>query len=252
MGLIYQGKPAWIFRILAHRTDKVVSNSCAVARLVARKEGLKHDQTRVIYNGIESFDFSQPETPEKIFNQQDSLKLIFVANIKPVKRTLDAVIALQKLTAEGVKVELALVGEKQDKDYVAQIENYIEQHQLTQFVHWLGQVNEPRRLLNQAHIGLLISESEGLSNTVMEYMQAGLPVVATDVGGNPELITNEFNGLLINKGDVQKLANAIRTLGDSEALRLEYGVNAQQKIQQQFSIAAMISHHEKIYLRQSE
>lgn len=252
MGLIYQGKPAWIFWILAHRTNQVISNSSAVSKLVARKEGLKKDQTQVIYNGIESFDFNQPETPEQVFNQADSLKLIFVANIKPVKRTLDAVIALQQLIAKGVKIELTLIGEKQDRDYVAQIENFIDKHQLTHCVHWLGQINEPRRLLNQAHIGLLISESEGLSNTIMEYMQAGLPVIATDVGGNPELITHQHNGLLINKGDIHGLVSAIKTLDDNETLRQDYGVNAQHKIRQQFSIAAMINHHEKVYLRQCE
>lgn len=252
MGLIYQGKPAWIFRILAHRTNQIISNSSAVARLIVKKEGLKQDQTRVIYNGIESFDFNPTGTCEQIFNEAESLKLIFVANIKPVKRTFDAVIALQQLVAKGVSVELALVGERQDKYYVDQIENFIEQNQLTQFVHWLGQVNEPRRLLNQAHIGLLISESEGLSNTIMEYMQAGLPVVATNVGGNPELVTHQHNGILIGKGDVPGLVAAIQTLGNDEALRQEYGANAQQQIQQQFSIAAMITHHEKVYLRQCE
>ena len=252
MGLIYQGKPAWIFRVLAHRTDQVISNSSAVAKLVAKKEGLKRGQIRVIYNGIESFDFNPTDTCETVFKQADSLKLIFVANIKPVKRTLDAVVALQQLIAKGVSVELALVGERQDKHYVDRIENFIEQHQLTQFIHWLGQVNEPRRLLNQAHIGLLISESEGLSNTIMEYMQAGLSVIATNVGGNPELVTHQKNGVLINKGDVPGLVTAIQTLGNDEALRKEYGVYAQQQIQQQFSVAAMITHHEKVYLRQCE
>jgi len=249
MGLIYHGKPAWIFRILAHRTDLVISNSSAVAKLVARKEGLKEHQTRVIYNGIESFDFNQSEIPEKFFDQPDSLKLIFVANVKPVKRTLDAVIALQQLIAQDVKVELALVGEKQDKQYVGQIESFIFENELDRFVHWLGQVNEPRRLLNQADIGLLISDSEGLSNTIMEYMQAGLPVIATDVGGNPELVTHQRNGILITKGDISGLVTAIQTLGNDEELRQEYGANAQQQIQQQFSITAMINHHENVYLR---
>ena len=252
MGLIYQGKPAWIFRILAHRTDQIVSNSSAVARLIVKCEGLKASQSRVIYNGIEDFEYNPLEICEQIFTQTDSLKLIFVANIKPVKRTLDAVKAVQQLVANGVSVELALVGEKQDKIYVTQIESFIKQHQLTPYVHWLGQVNEPRRLLNQADIGLLISDSEGLSNTIMEYMQAGLPVIATDVGGNPELVTHKHNGILITKGDIPELVAAIQTLGNDEALRHEYGANAQHRIQQQFSIAAMIDHHERLYLRQCE
>lgn len=246
MGLIYQGKPSWIFRCLTPRTDAVVSNSAAVARLVGRLEKLPEHKNCIIYNGIDTFE--PPATDaDPIFKIADSLRLILVANIKPVKRTLDAVAAVHALLVTGHKVELALAGERQDKEYAAQIDAFIAEKGIANAVHWLGQVNEPRRLLKQAHIGLLVSESEGLSNTLMEYMQAGLPVVATRVGGNPELIIDGLNGVLIRKGDVTGMADAIAALGEDTQTRAYYGECAKARIEQEFSLNSMIIQHENLY-----
>lgn len=252
MGLIYKGKPALLFRLLAHRTHLVISNSSAVANFIAQQEGLKPSQGHVIYNGIEDFLPSANIQEEQIYKRSDSIKLILVANIKPVKRTLDAIIAVHKLIIDGHDVELALAGERQDKNYVAEIEAYIAQHNLAASVHWLGQVKEPRRLLHQAQIGLLISESEGLSNTIMEYMQAGLPVIATHVGGNPELVSHQVNGLLIERGNTQELAEAIITLSQNPEQRATYGNAGRQRIEQDFSLAAMVQHHLNIYSKNND
>lgn len=245
MGLIYQGKPAWIYSLLKGRTDKIVANSQAVADHVSLWERLPAGKTAVIYNGIEDFDFSVSAEP--IYKHPDSIKVILVANIKPVKRTLDAVMAVQMLKAARYPIELALAGEPQDKEYVQQIKDYIETHKLQDNVHWLGQVAEPRRLLKQAQIGLLVSDSEGLSNTIMEYMQAGLPVIATAVGGNPELVGHEQNGLLIERGKVQQLADAIFTLSNQPELICRYGDQGKERIEREFSLKALVAQHEVLY-----
>lgn len=247
MGLIYKGKPAVLYRLLRHRTAGVISNSRAVADLVKRKERLSEQASFVAYNGIEPYDFSTLSGVEPIFRVPDSIKLILVANIKPVKRTLDAVKAVGKLVEQGISVELALVGEPQDKEYVAAIKNYIAEAQLNFAIHWLGQVAEPRRLLHQADIGLLISESEGLSNTLMEYMQVGLPAIATNVGGNPELVEEGATGKLVEKGQIEELAQAISELASNHQLQSAMGEAGKRKIAEQFSVAAMVRSHEGFY-----
>ena len=244
MGLIYKGKPALLYRLLKGRTDKIIANSQAVANHVQAYEHLPSSKTVVIYNGIEDFDFSTNTT--SIYRHAQSIKLILVANIKPVKRTLDAVIAVKHLKAFH-PVELALVGELQDQAYVQQIKNYIQLHQLEENIHWLGQVSEPRRLLNQAQIGLLVSESEGLSNTIMEYMQAGLAVIATRVGGNPELVQHEKNGLLVERGQVQQLVDAITTLNNHPECLRHYGQQGKERIMREFSLRALVTQHEALY-----
>ncbi|MBE8716042.1 glycosyltransferase [Cellvibrio polysaccharolyticus] len=246
MGLIYHGKPSWIFRRLAFRTDAVVSNSAAVAELISQQEQLPDHKKHIIYNGIDAFD-TDSNAHEAIFSATESIKLILVANVKPVKRTLDAIKAVHALLVTGHVVELALAGEKQDATYVQEIEAFIAEKGIADAIHWLGQVNEPRRLLSQADIGLLVSDSEGLSNTLMEYMQAGLPVVATNVGGNPELIIDGLNGILIEKGDITGLADAIASLANEPATKTYYGECAKARIEQEFSLKAMVIQHENLY-----
>lgn len=250
MGLIYQGKPAWIYRILEKHTDAVISNSKAVSDFVAGKEKLKAQKARVIYNGLEEYT-AESEDSFTIFNQESSTKLVLVANIKPVKRTLDAVIATTQLIEKGYNLELTLVGENQDKDYVASIVDVINKTNTGNRIKLTGSIIEPRRLLSQAHVGLLVSESEGLSNTIMEYMHAGLPVIATNVGGNPELVIDKRTGVLIEKGNIEQLKSAIISLAADIELRRSLGAEGKLLIQNEFSIAALISKHEEIYISKS-
>lgn len=249
MGLIYQGKPAWIYCMLSHRTDAVISNSHAVSHFVARREKLPNKKCEVIFNGIE--DHLEGTADEQLFHHRQSTKLILVANIKPVKRTLDAVIAVSELIIEGIDIELTLIGEKQDSNYALQIDEMIRATNTADRIRMTGSLREPRRFLSQAHIGLLISESEGLSNTIMEYMDAGLPVIATKVGGNPELVCHNKNGLLIEKGNIAQLKTAILSLISDQPKRDVFGSESKLIIQQEFSIAALVSKHEALYLRHS-
>lgn len=250
MGLIYQGKPAWIYRLLASRTDAVISNSKAVSDFVAAKEKLPALKRQVIYNGLEQYLSSEQRTDE-LFKFEDSIKLILVANIKPVKRTLDAVIAVSQLIQEGHRIELTLVGEQQDQHYTAKITETIDETNAGEYIRMTGSLSEPRRFLSQAHVGMLASESEGLSNTIMEYMYAELPVIATNVGGNPELVIHNHNGILIDKGNIEQLKAAILLLASDEKRRRSFGMAGKLLIQQEFSIAALIAKHEALYLSKS-
>ena len=246
MGLIYKGKPAWLYRAVKNRADAIVSNSQAVADYIQQCEHLPPERCKVIYNGLDAYT-APSSVSEIVFKNASAIKVILVANIKPVKRTLDAVNAIIQLNAQGLLTEIALIGEPQDQNYVAAIKNQIAASQAGDFVHWLGSIHEPRRLLPQADIGLLVSDSEGLSNTLMEYMQAGLPIIATNVGGNPELIEHQRNGLLIDKGDVSALVAAIRYLVEQQAQRESYSRISQQRIQTEFSLESMVHQHLALY-----
>lgn len=251
MGLIYSGKPSWIYRALAHRTDAVVSNSKAVSDFIGQKEDIPESKRKVIFNGIEEYVETKGDNPG-LFSFQESIKLILVANIKPVKRTLDAVIAVSQLIRDGKNIELSLVGEKQDQAYAEKIHAFIIENNISDRVRFTGSIKEPRRILPQADIGLLISESEGLSNTIMEYMDANLPVIATNVGGNPELVVHNQNGLLIDKGKIEQLKAAIHLLLADPELRKSLGAEGKKLIKEEFSISALISKHEALYSRASQ
>ena len=82
-------------------------------------------------------------------------------------------------------------------------------------------------------------------------MDAGLPVIATRVGGNPELVANNENGLLIEKGDIHQLKAAILLLINNLPLQKSLGASGKSQIQKEFSVAALIRKHEALYSRAS-
>jgi glycosyltransferase involved in cell wall biosynthesis len=96
-------------------------------------------------------------------------------------------------------------------------------------------------------IGVICSDSEGLSNSIMEYMEAGLPVVANGVGGNPELVKNGITGLLVPAGDADALADAIMVLLNSPETSSRMGAAGRRFIHERFSIEKMIEESRRLY-----
>jgi glycosyltransferase involved in cell wall biosynthesis len=96
-------------------------------------------------------------------------------------------------------------------------------------------------------IGVVPSDSEGFPNVILEYMALSVPVVATDVGGNTELIQQGDNGLLVPPNNAVALASAIETLFDDHGLRAHIAANARMKVQKEFNWPAQIRQIEDFY-----
>ena len=90
-------------------------------------------------------------------------------------------------------------------------------------------------LLSQSHIGLLSSRSEGMPNSVMEYMHAGLPVVGTDIPGMREVLGDGCDGVLFPVGDAEKLAKIVESLANQSELRLDIGRRNRCRVEKVFS-----------------
>jgi len=114
-------------------------------------------------------------------------------------------------------------------------------------VLFLGERKDVSSLLAIADICVLPSLSEGMSNAILEYMAAGKPVIATDVGGNPELVKNGFNGLLVEKEDAQGLKEALLKLIQDKEKRQIMGQNGLSRVKAEFTMEAMMAQYEKLY-----
>lgn len=101
--------------------------------------------------------------------------------------------------------------------------------------------------LENMDIGVLCSDSEGLSNALLEYMLAGLPVVATDVGGNPELLIDGKTGLLVPSDNKKALANALISIIKDKALRQQLAKSGQNKVKQEYSWQGSVERYESYY-----
>jgi len=113
-----------------------------------------------------------------------------------------------------------------------------------------GRVDEIMDYLDEAHVGILLGPEgwgEGISNSIMEYMAAGLPVIATDAGGNPELVKQGETGFLIPPGDVESLVKYLLELVDDREQAVAMGQAGRRRIETEFSVSAMLKRAGEIY-----
>ena len=146
-----------------------------------------------------------------------------VGALKPLKSYDILLRALSVLAAEGKQFELLLAGKGSDRE---RLQGLACELGLAECVTFLGEVADVPALLASAHLLVHTAMSEGLGNTVLEAMGEGLPVVATSVGGTPEVIEDGLSGLLIPPGDVPAFVDALRRLLDDAELRRQLGRGA--------------------------
>jgi glycosyltransferase involved in cell wall biosynthesis len=178
----------------------------------------------MIPNGIKTQDFAP------LLRQQDEfVRLLFVGGMGKLKGERDLIRALQMAVARVPQLRVSLLGHGAEN-----VEALCEESGLRAHIEQLGPVPhaERARFFRQADFFVLPSYGEGMPMSVLEAMAAGLPVIATNVGGIPELITHGVEGLLLAPGEVQALAERIVLLAKDTRLRTQMGQLALAKARQ--------------------
>lgn len=221
MGFWYTSYNLAILRLISPLIDRYVANCNAVKQLVHRQEWVPREKITVIYNGYKpSASINQLASAIKLPHISDNVPVIgVVANLRPIKR-LDTLLEAFALTRkEYPEAYLIIVGDKATDETIKNfksLEALADRLKIKERIVFTGQIKDPSPYINLFTVAVLCSESEGFSNSIIEYMQAGRPTVCTDTGGNSELIQNGFNGFLVPVGDSVALANClIRLLGDT-------------------------------------
>ena len=215
-------------RLLLRRHDRVVAVGEAVRQALIHNEGIAPGRVDVIYNGIplERFDLRLTTSQRmairtEIGLETDDLMLIQVARLDYLKDHATAIRTVERLVPRKGNARLVLVGEGPER---ATIENLVRDRGLEGHVKFLGLRTDVPRLLAAADIALLTSISEGIPLTLIEAMAAGLPVVATRVGGVPEVVVDGETGLLAPAGDDRALAELVFRLVATPDLLEDLGV----------------------------
>ena len=248
MGLWYSPGKLLLAGMANRFVDRVIANSRAVADHVVRHEKVAPSRVEVIYNGYSKSRMSPPAQPdlrERLGIGKDDPIVGMVANLRPVKRPADAIQAFAKAHQDHPSAHLILVGEGEGT-LEADLKALAEKLGVGPFVHLLGSLADVIPVVKHFHLGLLCSESEGFSNSLLEYMACGVPPVATRVGGNEELIEDGETGYLVTTGDVPALASKISALIRDRSLCDRMGANARASVER-FSIGAMVSAHLAAY-----
>jgi L-malate glycosyltransferase len=221
--------------------DRVVCNSRAAAdRLI--EQGIRATQVIVIRNGLPPANFA-PAVPA-LPRCRSLLRVGMIARMNTESKNHQIFLrAAARLENTFPELEFILVG---DGPLRPEFERVAKDLGILDRVRFLGDRQDIPAILASIDVSVLPSASESLSNIIIESMAAGIPVVATRVGGNPELIT-ESRGILVNPGDDLCLSAAIERLLHDAPMRAALGGNARRFAEMNFTIAEMRQHHEALY-----
>lgn len=172
-------------------------------------------------------------------------RVVCLANLRPQKNQLLLLLAWKEIKIQFPDWSLLLVGKDFKDDYSAQIHKAILENNLKAVVHVLGSRTDIHSLLSQSTIGVLSSNSEGLPLALLEYGNAGLPVVVTGVGACREVVGD--CGIIVPPKNQAALKEAIQNLIQDETLRETYGAGLRQRVQKKYSANAHMQQLLKIY-----
>lgn len=234
--------------------DRYIAVSRDLENWLISTVGVSASKVRQIYNGVDHREFvPQSVKPSALLPQQwrdlDGIVVVgTVGRLTPVKDQQLLLRAVATLRRDhpglGNRLRLLVVG---DGPLYPALSRMVDELAL-QDVAWLaGDRNDVALLLHVMDIFVLPSLGEGISNTVLEAMASGLPVIATAVGGNVELVEEGFNGRLIPSGNCQALAGAMAYLITESEERARLGANARARVCQRFNWSRTVNDYLSVY-----
>lgn len=207
--------------------------------LIEQFYNIKKDKIPLIYNGVDIEKYSVKDKK----SEDSIIKIVHVGRFIHTKRHKLLIEAFSILLKEIQGCKLILAGDGVLKNEAQELVNRIGIQENVQF---MGDYTEIPKLLSQCDIFVLCSDWEGLPLSVLEAMAAGLPIVATNVGGIPDIVKE--NGILVPPGDVQMLAEAMLTLINDNATR-EHMARVSTELVKQYDIKNSSKSYEDIYIK---
>jgi glycosyltransferase involved in cell wall biosynthesis len=221
--------------------DAVVCNSRAAADRLAA-EGLAADKLFVIGNALPGEAFAP--VPAALPRRPGSLRVGMVARMNARYKNHSGFLRIAKrINQQMPDVEFVLAG---DGPLREEVEREAQTLGIGERVVFLGDRRDIPAVLASMDVAVLTSDSEGLSNVILEAMAAGLPVVAYRVGGNAELV-NEKRGEIVSAADEKGFASAVERLLSAPSLRSQLGHNARKFAADNFGLESVLARYEDCY-----
>lgn len=225
-------------RLCAVRSDAIVANSQACLEAWGL---LGSPKARVIHNG---FDFGRLDHWHG--DCADQPTVCMVANFRPEKDHRSVLLAMEKVREREPLARLVFVG--YDGGTLSSATRLAAQIGLAGSVNFVIGTNDPRPFISISQVCVLASTNgEGISNAILEYMYFRKPVVATDVGGNREVIDNEITGFLVPCGQPDVMADRILILLRERDRARRMGDAGRARVIARFSLDRMIAEYEQLY-----
>jgi len=237
----------YVEMITSFMVDHYVTVSESVKRYIIDKSKISAEKISVIYNGvnIKSQDNSYEQNPKMPFKIENKDRILMtVGRLHKQKGHCYLIQAVSKVRKEFPKVKLLLTGEGEEENNLKKLVKSLD---LTNEVIFAGLSSDIEGILPMAELFILPSLWEGFPNALLEAMAAGKPVVATKVGGIPEIVVHGETGILIPPRDTDALAIAIIDLLQNRLKEKDMGEAGRIRAAKRFSIYKMIEKTENLY-----
>ncbi len=232
-----------LLRLACRQADRVLVNALCIRDLCIR-EGVEPDRIVVVRNGVdlEALDGSSLASPEPPV--PDGC-VVCIGNMHhPVKGQTDLLMAMREVIRVRPEARVAFVGDGVRRPHLERMAATLG---IAERCHFLGFRRDGAAILARATLSVSASYAEGISNAILEAMAMRLPVVATAVGGSPEIVREGVNGYLVPPGAPGALARRILDLLDRPALRRRMGERGRKIVEREFSLAQMRLGYDAVY-----
>ncbi len=231
-------------RAVCRAADRVLVNALCIRELVVR-EGVEPDRVAVVRNGIDLAAQDRAAEAEPSPPLTPGRWIACVANMHhPVKGQTDLLLAFRELLRSRPEARLALVGDGVRRPLLEQLAGELG---IAARVAFLGCRTDVPAVLARAALAVSPSHAEGLSNAILEAMGRRLPVVATAVGGTPELVRDGANGCLVPPGSPAALARRMVEVLSSPARARRMGERGRRIVEREFDLAQMRLGYDALY-----
>lgn len=237
-------------RQFIHGSDKIIAVSTAVKRNLVNETFISADKIEVIHNGISSQKFEEKlkdmTNVARGVSSGEAPKIVFVGRILREKGIFKLLESVRLLKNEGINFNLNFLGDGEDFE---ELKVTLLRLQLEDVVKLFGNVtpNVVISTLHESDIFVLPTlRVEGFPMSLVEAMFAGLPALASNIGGNSDAVDDTKTGYLVEPGNIKQLTTRLKDLILDENLRKQLGRNAKIKAQNEFTLDVMIKKYEKV------
>lgn len=237
------GGHLFLLRLTNLFVDKIICNSKYILNWAKSREQFNRKKGILIYNGVQQFENVQSISKNRApLNQHN---VLYIGSLQKEKRHIDFVKAAKIIINERDDINFIIAGVGIERNNII---SYINQNNLDNHVILLGFVKDVTNLLCDVDISINLSTTECNSNALLESMAVGVPIIATKIEGNIELINNGENGLLVGPENPKVLAMAISKILNNPKEAKKMGIKGQKLVEDQFSLDKMIAKMEYLYV----
>jgi len=230
--------------------DAVIGNASCIGEIVAAREKIKPSKIYTIHNGVDLDRFPYPMQNGHLRRflgiPEDAFVLGTVGRLGPEKDHRTLLHAVAEISKKGLRPYLLLIG---DGPLSHSLLRLGEELGIATHLKWLGARSDIPELLAGIDLFVLPSRYEGCPNVILEAMAAGKCVVATRVGGTPEVVRNGETGVLVTQGQIHELVETLLLLLQNPKKISEIGKKARESVSQEFTVGRMVAKTEALYGR---